>query len=80
MIKEHYHRSLVETEAINLALSALFSAAEEDSGTGGPDLVRGIYPTMKLVQEEGVVDIGDDRLAAMCMELIEAKKRRHDAV
>lgn len=79
-MKEHYRRSLAETEAINLVLSSLYSAAEEDSGTGGPDFVRGIYPTMKLVREEGIVDIGDDRLAAMCLELIEAKKRRHDAV
>ena len=79
-MKEHYRRSLAETEAINLVLSALFSAAEEDSGTGGPDPVRGIYPTMKLVQEEGISDIDDARLAAMCMELLEAKKRRHDAI
>ncbi len=79
-MKEHYRRSLAETEAINLVLSALYSAAEEDSGTGGPDFVRGIYPTIKLVREEGIVDIGDDRLAVMCLELIEAKKRRHDAL
>ena len=79
-IKEHYRRSLAETEAVNLALSALFSAAEEDVGTGGPDPVRGIYPTMKLVQEEGIVDIDEDRVAAMCMELIEARKGRDYAV
>jgi len=79
-MKEHYRRSLAETEAINLVLSALLSAAEEDVGTGGPDLVRGIYPIMKLVQEEGIVDISNDRLAVMCRELIVAKKRRHDAV
>lgn len=79
-MKEHYRRSLAEIEAINLILSALLSAAEEDVGTGGPDFVRGIYPIMKLVREDGVVDIGDDRVAAMCLELVEAKKRRHDAV
>ena len=78
-IKEHYRRSLAETDAINLALSALLSAAEEDVGTGGPDPVRGIYPTMKLVQEEGIVDIGEDRLALMCMALIDAKKGRNYA-
>ena len=34
------------TESVDLALKALFQAADEDSATGGPDLVRGIYPTM----------------------------------
>ena len=31
-------------EAVDLACRALFEAADEDSATGGPDLVRGIYP------------------------------------
>ena len=37
---EHRRRD----DAIDLALEALFEAADEDSATGGPDLVRGIYP------------------------------------
>ena len=33
-IKERYRRQLPEEEAVRLALQALFSAAEEDVGTG----------------------------------------------
>ncbi len=75
-MKEHYQRGLSETDAINLVLAALFNAAEEDSGTGGPDPVRGIYPTMKLVREEGIVDVGEGQLAPMCQALIDVKKDR----
>ena len=75
-MKEHYQRSLPEIDAVHLALSALFNAAEEDVGTGGLDLVRGIYPTVKLVQEQGIADIGEDRSAALCAEVVEMKRRR----
>ena len=37
------------SDAIDLAISALFQAADEDSATGGPDLVRGIYPTIATI-------------------------------
>ena len=31
--------------ALRVAVEALYDAADDDSATGGPDLVRGIYPT-----------------------------------
>ena len=42
-------RGLAETEAVELAIEALYEAADEDAGTGGPDLVRGIYPLVAVV-------------------------------
>jgi len=35
-----------------VALEALYDAAEEDVGTAGPDLIRGIYPTVKTVTKK----------------------------
>jgi hypothetical protein len=40
-------------DAVDLAISALFQAADEDSATGGPDLVRGIYPTVATITAAG---------------------------
>ena len=46
-MREHFLKGLPEEDALKLALLALYNAADEDVGTGGPDLVRGIYPTAK---------------------------------
>ena len=72
-IKERYRRNLQEEEAIRLALQALFSAAEEDVGTGGPDILRRIFPTMKLIDLDGVRDVEEPRIASMCDELAQAR-------
>ena len=40
-------------EAIALAVRALWQAADEDSATGGPDAVRGIYPTVATITADG---------------------------
>ena len=47
-IREHYRDGLTEEEALRVSLLALYNAADEDVGTGGPDLIRGIYPTRQI--------------------------------
>ena len=74
-MREHYRKSLEEEEALKLALLALYNAAEEDVGTGGPDLIRGIYPTAKVVNGEGITDIEDPRIAALYAALIVERKK-----
>ncbi len=74
-MREHYRKSLSEDEALRLAMLALYNAAEEDVGTGGPDLIRGIYPTAKLVSRSGITDVDDQRIAAVYAALIEARKK-----
>ncbi|MDT7040916.1 proteasome subunit beta [Candidatus Nitronereus thalassa] len=75
-IKERYRRNLPEEEAIRLALQALFSAAEEDVGTGGPDTFRRIFPSMKLIDRAGVRDVEEPRVASMCEELAKARAKQ----
>ena len=53
---------------------SLYDAADEDRGTGGPDFVRGIFPTVKLVTAAGVQDIGDERVAAACKVVVQARQ------
>ena len=48
-MREHFKKAMAEPDALKLALLALYNAADDDVGTGGPDLVRGIYPTAKIV-------------------------------
>ncbi|MDR4494459.1 MAG: proteasome subunit beta [Nitrospirales bacterium] len=74
-LKEHCKKSLPEQEAVRVALRALVNAAEEDVGTGGPDVFRRIYPTIKLVDHQGVRDVEESTLASLCEALI---TRRQD--
>ena len=37
-------------------------AADEDLGTGGPDLQRGIFPTVKTITRSGFGDVPDDEV------------------
>lgn len=74
-IREHFRKGLPEDEALRVALLALYNAAEEDVGTGGPDLVRGIYPTVKLVSAAGITDVDEARIAGVYAGLIEQRKR-----
>ena len=43
-IKATWSEGMARDEAIDLALRALFAAADEDTATGGPDLVRRHLP------------------------------------
>jgi proteasome beta subunit len=52
-IKLGWRADMSRTEAIELAVRALWEAADEDSATGGPDVVRGIYPTVATITEAG---------------------------
>ena len=74
-MREHYRKNLSEDETLKLALLSLYNAAEEDVGTGGPDLIRGIYPTAKVVNATGITDVEDQRVAMLYAELIAERKQ-----
>ena len=61
VVKLGFRPSLEPSEAVALAISALFQAADEDSATGGPDLVRGIFPVVVDIDADGYRRLdGDD--------------------
>jgi proteasome beta subunit len=52
----------------------LYEAADEDAGTGGPDLVRGIYPLVAVVDAEGYAQVDEAQVADRFLALIERKR------
>jgi len=64
VVKVGYRTGLSRDDAINLAVRSLWEAADADSATGGPDALRGIYPTVATVTAEGWEQVDDDELAA----------------
>jgi proteasome beta subunit len=64
VVKLGYRPDLSRDEAIELVCRALWEAADADSATGGPDSLRGIYPTVATIDADGFVRVDDDELAA----------------
>jgi proteasome beta subunit len=71
VVKLGWKPDLTREEAVDLALKALFQAADEDSATGGPDLVRGIYPTMATITAEGFTALDQDEIAERFRTLLD---------
>jgi proteasome beta subunit len=69
-MKKLYRPDMAEDGAIGVALEALIDAAEEDVGTGGPDFVRGIFPTVKLVVTAGLHDVAEARIREACQAIV----------
>jgi proteasome beta subunit len=70
VVKLGYRSTLGRADAIDLVISALFQAADEDSATGGPDLVRGIYPTMATITAEGFDKVDEAEIASRFQALV----------
>jgi proteasome beta subunit len=62
-VKQGFDPEMSADDAIGLALAALYEAADEDAGTGGPDMARGIYPTIAKVDSGGFTRLDDEDVA-----------------
>ncbi|VAV97899.1 Proteasome subunit beta, bacterial [hydrothermal vent metagenome] len=72
-LKSTWKPDLSRDAALNLAVEALVAAAEEDAATGGPDIKRGIYPSVVVVSAEGIEEVQDDTLAAIAETVLEGR-------
>jgi proteasome beta subunit len=79
-IKLGFKEGLSRSEAVELAIQALYEAADEDAGTGGPDVVRGIYPTVAVVTAQGYAEAPEHEVAERFGALIERKRAEREAV
>ena len=75
-MREHFKKGMAEVDALTLALLALYNAADDDVGTGGPDLVRGIYPTAKVVNATGITDVAEPQIRGVYDEIIAVRRSK----
>ncbi len=73
-VKLGWREGLSRDEALDLAIQSLYEAADEDSATGGPDPVRGIYPIIAIVDVDGYREVPEDEVAARFGALIARKQ------
>ena len=69
-LKKLWRRNLSREDALRAALEALLDAADEDVGTGGPDFVRGIFPTVKTISRSGFADVPEDEVRQVCEAIV----------
>jgi proteasome beta subunit len=74
-MKKLYSQVTDVDTALRVAVEALYDAADDDSATGGPDLVRGIYPTAVTIGADGAVDVTESRIAELARGVIESRSR-----
>jgi proteasome beta subunit len=75
-IKLGWHEGMSREAAIELAVHALYEAADEDSATGGPDLVRGIYPTVATISAAGFETVPEGEVAERFAAVIASRAER----
>src|SRR2546422_11767540 len=79
-LKKLWRRDMYRDDALRVSLEALIDAADEDVGTGGPDLVRGIFPTVKTVTRSGFTDIGEDEVRRVCDAILKDRTQSEQGV
>jgi proteasome beta subunit len=79
-LKKRWRRDMDRADAIRAAVEALYDSSQEDLATGGPNPLRGIYPTVRTITAEGVTAVPNEEVEAAFQAIIgethEAPKRR----
>jgi proteasome beta subunit len=78
-LKKRWRPGLDSSEAVYVAVEALFDAADDDSATGGPDQLRRIYPVVATVTEAGYVRISEDEVGAAAANAVAGLGKEVDA-
>jgi proteasome beta subunit len=74
-LKKRFKRDMPREEATRVAIEALVDASDEDLGTGGPDLVRGILPSVKLITRSGFTEVPEDEIRRHCDAVLNDRSR-----
>lgn len=80
VIKMGFREDLSRDEAVDLAITALFEAADEDSATGGPDVIRGIYPVIADITASGFRRLANDEIARRFDSLVDQLAERNASI
>ena len=70
VVKLRYREEMSADDAVDVVVEALFQAADEDSATGGPDPIRGIYPVVATITAEGFQRLDDNLVAERTATLL----------
>lgn len=72
-IKKLYKPGGNALNALSVAVESLYDAADDDSATGGPDLVRRVFPTAVRIDSGGAVRVPEADIERIAREVIEKR-------
>ena len=70
-LRTAYEPDIDGTGAVELGIRALVAAAVEDTATGGPDLVRGIFPTVFRIDGGGIDELDAETIRPLAVAALE---------
>ena len=77
-LRKFYRDDFTAEEAATACIQSLYDAADDDSATGGPDLMRGIYPVVAIVTADGHRTLDDDEMSELVHRVVDARNTRPD--
>lgn len=76
-LKKRYDPSADLPTTIRTAIEALYDAADDDTATGGPDMIRGLFPVVvSITGADGAVRHPDSEIAAIVSEVVSARAEK----
>ena len=73
-LKKLWRPDLTAEEAVRVAVEALYDAADDDSATGGPDMVRQIWPVIAVVDPTGYRRLDEDTLGRVSTSIVDDRR------
>lgn len=70
-LRTAYEDDMTPEDAMATAVNALVAASSEDTGTGAPDLLRGILPNVVRIDSDGVVEVSDETIHPLAQHAVE---------
>ncbi len=77
-LRKMYRDDFAADEAATACVQALYDAADDDSATGGPDLMRGIYPIVTVITADGYRTLGDVEMSGIVERIVDDRRSRPD--
>jgi proteasome beta subunit len=73
-LKKRWRPGLTADEVVRVAVEAVYDAADDDSATGGPDLVRQIFPVVMLADADGTRRVPDADLDVVVRAIVDERR------
>ncbi|WP_245974807.1 proteasome subunit beta [Thermomonospora umbrina] len=72
-LKKLWRADLSEDDAALACVQALYDAADDDSATGGPDLIRKIFPIVAAVTADGFRRLPEEEIADLAQAVVDGR-------
>lgn len=72
-LKKLYQENASPQDTVLACLHALYDAADDDSATGGPDVMRKIWPVVAVITADGFRRMPDDEVAEFVESMLERR-------